>query len=138
MKIDTSLSVLFRCHAQLQLLCNSHSEKAAMARNLCSLSLYRSRPTQPKINFMWEICTYCSSICTLGLLLNFKLSFPKPKSKIIHKIFFLLEAFFAWWSASSNNQFSVHVFLRHVLGLTFNSAFPTVSEEWKTFQFCYY
>ena len=49
------------------------------------LSLCRSRPTQPKINFMWEICTYCSSICTLGLLLNSKLSFPKPKWKIIHK-----------------------------------------------------
>lgn len=54
------------------------------------------------------------------------------KSKVIYKSFFLLEAYFVvgiLWSASSNNQFSVHVFLRHVLGLTFNSAFPTVSEE---------
>ena len=61
--------------------------------SLLPLSLYRSRPTQPKINFMWEICTYCSSICTLGLLLNSKSCLPKPKSKIIQKSFFCFKHF---------------------------------------------
>ena len=57
------------------------------------LSLCRSRPTQPKINFMWEICTYCSSMHTspsvkfLNLILE-------TKSKTIYKSFFLFEVYF--------------------------------------------
>ena len=85
--------------------------------SLLPLSLYRSRPTQPKINFMWEICTYCSSICTLGLLLNSKLCFPTPKSKIIYKSFFCLKHFFR----RSNGQqvlISSFLFVR-VFGMSF-------------------
>ena len=121
------------------------SKLAECAESL--LSLCRSRPTQPKINFMWEICTYCSSMHTspsvkfLNLILE-------TKSKTIYKSFFLFEVYFVVCiMVLIFNQFSVHVFLQHVLRwpaqvwligslickLTFNSAFPTVSEELNSF-----
>ena len=116
------------------------------------LSLCRSRPTQPKINFMWEICTYCSSMHTspsvkfLNLILE-------TKSKTIYKSFLLFEVYFVVCILNGQQvqvlitsflfmcfcDMSWDGLLRHnligslICKLTFNSAFPTVSEEWNSF-----